>query len=338
MATAKWIQCLNYIRNVREKDIRMKRISRRSFINTLGAGFGAACVLPLTACSRFAGIDPEEEGIVYVDENRLVAMLMGDPQYPMIEATPKNIQIAMDDLAIVPHDFLAVMGDLVQNKAHYYEKYKELVIDQSTKPLYSLAGNADRNAGLQAYQDTTGHPLYYAINRRGIRFIFTSVMFGTGLTKHICHMGDEQMEWLKAELASDTKSTTIILSHPPIFETTWRSEDRSKNDPPAGSMFHGESEEMRKLFAQYPNIKLFASGHLHYRYGVVDEYGRNGYFLEGNVLHISVGATSHNRGSIALFIEEDKMVAKVRNHETGTWEDKNEYTHAVKTTLRPAAN
>jgi 3',5'-cyclic AMP phosphodiesterase CpdA len=311
-----------------------RRINRREFINVVGAGMGAVCALPLVSCATAAAVG-DDHGIPYVDEDRLIVALMGDPQYPMTTDTAANIQIAMDDLLNVPHDFLAVLGDLVQNQPAYYEKYTELVLDQSAKPVHSLAGNGDKNAGLQAHQDATGHPLWYAINRRGIRFIFTSTTYMSGATAHICHMGAEQLAWLQSELAADTESTTVICSHPPVFETTWHSEDRSAQPAP-GSMYLGESAEMRQLFAQYPNIKMFAHGHLHYGYGVKDEFNRDGWFLENNVLHISVGATANNRGSSILYIEEDKMVVKVRDHGNETWKSQYEYVYPVQTTLKPA--
>ena len=241
----------------------------------------------------------------------------------------------MDDLPNVPHDFLAVLGDLVQNRAEYYANYNELVVDQSTKPVFSLAGNGDLGGGLQAYQDATGFPLWYSIKRRGIRFIFTSTTYTTGTHRHICHMGAEQLTWLQNEVASDTESTTVIFSHPPVFETTWHSEDRSMHAAP-GSMYLGESTEMRQLFALYPNIKMWAHGHLHYGYGNKDDFDRDGWFLEDNVLHISVGATANNRGSSILYIEKDKMIVKVRDHGNETWKARHEYTYPVQTTLTPA--
>ena len=167
--------------------------------------------------------DPD---VRYVDNDNLVVALMGDPQLHMNPNSVGHVETAMKDLAAVPHDFLAVLGDLVQNKPEYYKDYGRLVLQRATKPVYSIAGNAELNAGLKAYQECTGLPLYYTIYRRGIRFIFTSVTAVTGPKTHICCLGEEQLAWLRAELASDTESTTIITFHAPVFETTWRSEDR----------------------------------------------------------------------------------------------------------------
>jgi 3',5'-cyclic AMP phosphodiesterase CpdA len=238
----------------------------------------------------------------------------------------------MDDLAELPHDFLVVLGDLVQNKPEYFADYERLILKPATRPVYSIAGNAELGAGLEAYQKCTGLPLYYAIYRRGIRFIFLSVTGVTGPKTHICNLGDEQLAWLREELASDPESTTVIAFHAPVFETTWHSEDREAFPFP-GSMYLKESAEMRTLFAQYTNIRLYVHGHLHHTYGVQDEHGRGEYCLDDGVLHISVGATTNSRGSSVLFIGPDKIVARVRDHANRRWRDQFEFTFPTKTTL-----
>jgi Icc-related predicted phosphoesterase len=272
-----------------------------------------------------------------VDDDHLIVALMADPQLHMNPDSLKHAETAMEDLADLPHDFLVVLGDLVQNKPQYFADYERLILKPSTKPIYSIAGNAELGAGLEAYQECAGLPLYYSIYRRGIRFIFTSVTAVTGPKTHICNLGDEQLAWLRNELASDTTTTTIIAFHAPVFETTWRSEDR-ESLPFPGSMYLKESAEMRALFAEYPNVKLYIHGHLHHAYGIRDELGRGEYCLEDGVLHVSVGATANNRGSSVLYIGSDKIVAKVRDHANRRWQTKFEFTFPTKTTLTPISD
>ena len=265
----------------------------------------------------------------------LVVLLMGDPQIAMAPETPAHVATAMADILTLEHSFLAVLGDLVQNKAEYYEDYRRLVLDTAKQPVFSVAGNGDVAAGLKAYQRATGLGLYYTVYRRGIRFIFTSTTGMSGRARHICHPSPDQMAWLRAELARDTQSTTVILSHAPVFETTFHSEDR-RDKPFPGSMYLYESPELRKLFGRYANIKVFASGHLHHRYGTVDEHGRSQYAVQDNVLHISVGATANGQGSVALYIGRDVIAARVRDHARQRWIDEYQYVVTAKTTLRPA--
>ncbi len=266
------------------------------------------------------------------NQDQLMVCLLADPQLIMVPETPRYVEIAMNDISELDFDFIAVLGDLAQNSAHFYKDYKEAVLDKTDKPLYSLAGNGDVGAGLEAYKEATGLPLYYSINRRGIRFIFLSTVKFTGEFNHICHLEYEQTEWLRKELKSDTLSTTIIFSHPPIFETTYHSEERDHLAAP-GSMYMSESLELREMFRLHPNVKIFAHGHLHYTYGTKDDFGRGGYFTEDGLLHISVGGTANNKGSSFLIFERDKVTVRVRDHEHHRWKDEYKYILDVPTTL-----
>lgn len=289
-------------------------------------------IIVITIISGFGAHELLAQGQQDNSGENLIVCLMGDPQLIMVPKTPEYVVIAMTDLKTLDHEFMAVLGDLAQNKAHFYKDYKQTVVDRSDKPVFSLAGNGDVGAGLAAYQEATGFPLYYSFYRKGIRFIFLSTVKFTGNHNHICHIGPEQLSWLKDELASDRNTTTILFSHPPIFETTWHSEERDHLDPP-GSMYLSESDELRKLFDEYPNIKVFAHGHLHHTYGMIDEFGRSDYHMEGNVLHISVSATANNKGSSFLYIDKDGIKARVRDHSKQSWKDEFEYKYELPTTF-----
>lgn len=280
-------------------------------------------LLPAWFPGTFAQVNGSEE---------LVVCLMGDPQLIMVPETPRNVEMAMTDLAELDHDFMAVLGDLAQNRAHFYRDYKEAVLDRAVRPVLSLAGNGDVGAGLDAYRNAVGLPLYYSIYRRGIRFIFLSTIYFTGEHHHICHLGYDQVQWLRKELKSDSLATTVIFSHPPIFETTYHSEARDHLEAP-GSMYLAESLELREMFRMYPNVHIFAHGHLHHAYDIKDEFGRGTYFQEGDLLHISVAATTNNRGSSFLFIGKHKITVRVRDHEHQVWRKKHEYVLDVPTTL-----
>ena len=72
-----------------------------------------------------------------VDRKRLIVTLMGDPQLHMNPDSLQHAKTAMDDLAELPHDFLVVLGDLVQNKPEYFSDYERLILKPSTKTAYS---------------------------------------------------------------------------------------------------------------------------------------------------------------------------------------------------------
>jgi 3',5'-cyclic AMP phosphodiesterase CpdA len=296
-------------------------MSRRLF---LGVFFVSTFIL--VRCVKSADLPPAAS-----EPNQLVVVLMGDSQLFQQPETGDYVRIAMEDIRTLEHDFMVVLGDLVQNQAHLYEDYKELILDRATKPVYSLAGNADLNAGLETYKKATGVPLYYTIYKNGVRFIFLSVVSTSGYSSHICHLGTEQMAWLTNKLNADTRSTTVVFTHPPVFETTYGSGQTIPSGLP-GPMYLYESAEMRRLLNSHPNVKLYANGHVHYRYGDTDNCGQDGWHQEGNVLFISVGATANNRGSSVLYITGDKITVKVRNHQARSWEPRYQYDYPVKTT------
>ncbi len=299
--------------------------------NRFSLGVFSVSILALACCVGNRDLPPSPN-----ESDQLVVVLMGDPQIGMVAETPANVKTAMDDISGIEHDFVAVMGDLVQNQRRYYEDYSNLIARKSVKPVFSLAGNGDIGAdrSLGAYRDATGMALYYTIYKKGIRFIFLSVISTSGNGKHICHLGSEQLTWLTNELNADTNSTTAVFFHAPVFETTWHSEDREQEKSP-GSMYLYESNEMRNLFNEHPNIKIYAHGHLHHQYGVVDEFGRGDYYNEDNVLHISVGATANNQGSSVLFIRDNEIVVKVRDHQNQSWRNSCEYRYPANATLQP---
>ena len=110
-----------------------------------------------------------ESNTKYAFSDKLVVVLMGDPQLPMKEDSPANVKKAMDDIITLDHDFMVVLGDLIQptgshdNKVTRYNMFRDLVLKPAVKPVFSISGNADCGVGLQYSQDYTGLPNHYTI-------------------------------------------------------------------------------------------------------------------------------------------------------------------------------
>lgn len=295
--------------------------------------FGLACALGQSGCVVAPQIN--EDGGDYVNPEALVVALMGDPQLFMTPETAEHVKLAMADLKTVPHDFVAVLGDLVQNNAVLYKDYRQLVLAAASKPVFSIPGNGDLGADrtLEAYTRATGLPRYYVMYRRGIRFFFLATIRMSGKSKHICDLGPEQLAWFARELDKDLESTTVVFAHAPLYETTWHSEDRS-DKPFPGSMYLGESDKVRKLLREHPNVKLFAHGHLHHKYDVKDEHGRGTYHESEGVLYVSVPASANGQGSIALTISKAEISLRARDHGNNKWMPRFGRTIKTATTLK----
>ncbi len=271
----------------------------------------------------------------YVNPDVLVVVLMGDPQLFMTPETAGHVGRTMTDLETVPHDFVAVLGDLVQNNAGLYKDYRRLVLAAATKPVFSVPGNGDLGADrtLKAYTKATGLPRFYVIYSRGIRFFFLATIRMSGKSKHICDLGQEQLTWFSRELDKDTRSTTVVFAHPPLYETTWHSEDR-RDRPFPGSMYLGESGKVNELLREHPNVQLFAHGHLHHKFGVKDEYGRGTYHESEGVMYVSVPASANGQGSIVLTIGKDEVSLRARDHGNNKWASRFDRTIKTATTIK----
>ena len=105
-----------------------------------------------------------EQEVTYEYDDRLVVMLMGDPQLPMTDESEANVKKAMLDINQIKYDYMAVLGDLIQpvgshaNKVARYNMYSELVLRTARKPVFSISGNADCGVGLDFYHQVTGLP------------------------------------------------------------------------------------------------------------------------------------------------------------------------------------
>jgi len=266
----------------------------------------------------------------YGDPNRVVVALLGDTQFgfPKGVADPavQVVRPTMADLQDLTHDFLAILGDLVQTD-RYWPYHHDEIESKAVRPLYLIGGNAEYYYGLDRFVEHTGFSAQgYVVRLRGLRFIFLTVNDVSGETDHICHIGAEQMAWLRRELAADSESSTAVFFHAPLTNTTTGS-------LPEREMYIYETDALRRLFREYPCIVLFANGHLHRGYGPVAAPRRNSpYMIEDGVLHVSVGRPPHT--CVAEFAG-DGITIRVRDNRTRTWCPGWGTTHRVPLTLKP---
>lgn len=195
------------------KDPSTNGFNRRRFLAASVATIGLHGFSSFAAADEAAKIAPparHDPTFSSVDRKHLVVALMGDPQLHVNPRSLDHAKTAMDDLAEIPHDFLVVLGDLVQNKPEYFVDYERLSLEPSTSPVYSIAGNADFGAGLDAYQKCTGLPLHYTIHRRG-----SSVLF-IGQNKIIAKVRDHAKRRWRDEFEFNLPMDTTLGSFPEL--------------------------------------------------------------------------------------------------------------------------
>ncbi|UKJ06660.1 metallophosphoesterase family protein [Solitalea lacus] len=129
--------------------------------------------------------------------------------------------------------------------------------------------NSDNQYGKQWIVDEFQMPKrYYSFQKSKWHFI---VLDSTQLNPaggYIAKIDEEQLEWLKQTLQNIPKENYIcIVSHIPIlsicaglfFEKTESNGDRLFKR----NLMHIDAIDLKKLFIEYPNIKVCISGHIH---------------------------------------------------------------------------
>lgn len=113
---------------------------------------------------------------------------------------------------------------------------------------------------------------YYSFIRNGWKFIvLDSVHLDIDNTWYIGKLGDEQFNWLEAELKStNPEIPVLVMSHIPILTALLMIEDNIVNKwTMLGGDMHTDTSKIISLFYKHPNVKLCLSGHLHMKDKVV---------------------------------------------------------------------
>ncbi|MBI4614689.1 MAG: metallophosphoesterase [Planctomycetes bacterium] len=149
-------------------------------------------------------------------------------------------------------DFVAVLGDLVQERSWYFGYY-EWLFAQAEVPVYVAIGNHDlvgdrRSPPFEARKEDFRRvfgPTHYSFEFRGAQYVFLD----TGAP----YMGKDQLDWLEGALASGPPRRRFVFAHKPF------------QDPRPGSDHHVEDhldrERLVKILALYPEL-VYYCGHV----------------------------------------------------------------------------
>lgn len=109
---------------------------------------------------------------------------------------------------------------------------------------------------------------YYSFTQGGWKFIaLDGVQPGEQPGNYSAYLDDEQFTWLKQELAATpANQPTLVFSHIPIVSIHPMLDSRKSPTSPlplSAGLTHTDSGRVVKLLAQFPQVKLCLSGHLH---------------------------------------------------------------------------
>jgi Icc protein len=180
-------------------------------------------------------------------------------------------------------DFILTGGDLVADalkqpysKADMLYKLYDSVSSLSEVPVYNTMGNHEiygwlKSSGASPKNEEYGKKMfqkrigktYYSFTHKGWVFlVLDSVEEQPGGNGYYGRISDEEIEWLKAELAKIDKKTPIVIStHIPFFTMYTQMGDSSTATNSPGLVIVN-SKQVFDLFKGY-NLKLILQGHLH---------------------------------------------------------------------------
>jgi hypothetical protein len=178
----------------------MKRSSRILFV---------ALILLVAAAALWAADPPP-----------LFYGVISDTQRPPTDPLPE-LQWAVGQLNAIGPDFVLWPGDLTNGGAEAEYQNVMRQAKRLTVPMYCLPGNHDTAPGEAGYRarfkQLTGQPTWQDVRVGGWHVILLdSIRFVDGKLQHDGVIGQEEMSWLKSDLAGIKPDEPIILAehHP----------------------------------------------------------------------------------------------------------------------------
>lgn len=284
-------------------------------------------------------------------------------QYPLCRMTDQ-LDILGEDLIDATNtlDFAVHLGDIVNHNTgqvngnglpwyvnQYTNNLKAFFISHINLPLYCVIGNHDLND----YEMNKGNPHnlttsivdelsmnnpVYAMMYDGILFLIVPELGCITWTHPV------EYEWIKYMTSRYPDTTTIILCHQAIEDTTKTEEDR--NIPYGGKQ---DIDWWVSLFQNNPQIKMWIHGHNHYPDWYVSTQSTGGSYPVQYFGHEMAFSSPYPQMNLRFFPKIDKTVIyniSATGIQTGAWENTGSgghwssgYLHSwdVATTFDPAA-
>jgi 3',5'-cyclic AMP phosphodiesterase CpdA len=211
-----------------------------------------------------------------------------------------GFRAAIDTVNKINPDFVITGGDLIMDALgqtygradSLYNIYMEL-IKAFKMPVYNTIGNHEifgiyDKSGVPKDHPEYGKAMYenrladryYSFDHKGWHFMILDGIQDTKKSRYIGMVDEEQMDWIREELAGLDTSTPIVLStHIPLL-SIFTQYYYGNTVPHDSSTMICNGKEVLDLFAGH-NLKLVLQGHLH---TVEDIYVDGVHFVTGGAV------------------------------------------------------
>lgn len=281
--------------------------------------YGLVC-LALAACAAPADeLEPISHHLV----------ILGDPHLPGREIEKKEKVLATinswEDVEMV-----IAVGDICADLG-MEEEYAtaKVFFDKLHAPFYPIAGNHDyfyadvpgqlldgtgesQAAKLALFRCTFDLKNYYYSMYVGDYFL---IFLSTDHHSFLAGISEQQLAWLRGELAANQKTPTLIIFHAPL-RGTLRDYRKWINTP---SFIAQPEDTIDTILKENEQVFLWLSGHTHTS-PLEESYASPINLYDDRVTNIH--NKDMNRGTIwtnSVFLYPDKVVIKTYNHQENKW-------------------
>lgn len=226
-------------------------MERRNFLTLSALGGGAVFASGLAGCADLMQSAAGTKNFFFVQLSDIHWGFKGEPN-PDASVTLQKAVASVNALPEAP-DFIVFTGDLTHTTDDPVERrrrmaeFKDIVSALKVKDVRFMPGEHD--AALDrgsAFKEAFGET-HYTFDHKGVHFIAIDNVSDPG-----ANIGDEQLQWLQADLATrDKDSPIVVLTHRPLFDLApkwdWATRDGAK---------------AMALLLPYKNVTVFY-GHIH---------------------------------------------------------------------------
>jgi len=224
-------------------------IDRRDFLRLAGLG-GAVFASGLAGCASLGRAGQDDFYFVQLSDAHWG--FSGAALNPDAGGTLHKAVAAVNDLAVAP-DFIVFTGDLThttddpKERRRRLAEFRDIVGALKNKNVRFMPGEHDASLDKgQAWKEFFGAS-YYSFDHKGVHFVAVD-----NVSDPAARIGDEQLAWLKADLAAQAGDARIVVfAHRPLFDLY-----------PQWDWATRDGAQAIEILMPYKNVTVFY-GHIH---------------------------------------------------------------------------